>query len=81
LKTTRPIPDNASRNEDIGGMNKAGQAAPVALAPAWPRRALLGLWVLVFVLAGISLAARWDALISRLARPPVGVTAAEGALR
>ena len=61
-------------------MKKAGEAAPVAPAP-WPRRAFVGLWVLAFVLAGISLAARWDALITRLARPPVGATAAEGALR
>ena len=63
-------------------MKKTAEAAPVAPAPAaWPRRALVGLWVLVFVLAGVSLAARWDALVSRLARPPVSGSAAEGALR
>jgi hypothetical protein len=61
-------------------MKKAGEAAPVAPAP-WPRRALVGLWVLAFVLAGISLAARWDTLMTRLARPPAGASAAAGALR
>jgi hypothetical protein len=63
-------------------MKKAGEAAPVVPAPAaWPRRALVGLWLLVFVLAGVSLAARWDALVLRLARPPVSGAAAEGAFR
>lgn len=62
-------------------MNKAGEAAPVVLSPVWPRRAVVGLWVLVFVLGGIGLAARWDSLMTRLARPPAGGSAAEGALR
>ena len=38
----------------------------------WPRRAVVGLWVLAFVVAGGTLAARWDGLMERLARPPVG---------
>jgi hypothetical protein len=37
---------------------------------AWPRRALVGLFVLAFALVGGVLAARWDALMERLARPP-----------
>jgi len=37
----------------------------------WPRRALVGFWVLAFVIVGVVLALRWDALISRLARLPV----------
>jgi len=45
----------------------------------WPRRALVSLWVLAFVLAGGALAARWDALMARLAGPPA--VAVEGALR
>jgi hypothetical protein len=62
-------------------MKKAGEAAPVAPALAWPRRALVGLWVLVFVLAGVTVAARWDSLMTRLSRPPLGADAAEGAMR
>ncbi len=45
----------------------------------WPRRALVSLWVLAFVLAGGALAASWDALMARLAGPPAA--AARGALR
>jgi hypothetical protein len=63
-------------------MRKAGEAAPVAHGPAaWLRRTLVGLWLLVFVLAGVGLALRWDTLMSRLARPPLAGSAAEGALR
>ena len=43
----------------------------------WPRRALVSLWILAFALAGGALAARWDVVMARLARPP----AAGGALR
>jgi hypothetical protein len=48
---------------------------------AWPRRALVSLWVLAFVLAGGVLAVRWDALMARLARPPATGDAAGGTLR
>jgi hypothetical protein len=52
-------------------MIEAADAARPALAMAtWPRRALVGLWVLAFVAAGVGLALRWDALMSRLARLP-----------
>lgn len=44
---------------------------------AWPRRAVVGLWVLAFVLGGGTLATRWDGLMERLARPPIGGGAAE----
>ncbi len=37
----------------------------------WPRRALVGFWVLAFVVAGVVLALRWDDLITRLSRPPL----------
>ena len=47
----------------------------------WPRRAVVGLWLLTFVVGGGVLAARWDVFMARLARPPVGDTATEGALR
>ncbi|HVO10907.1 MAG TPA: hypothetical protein VMX54_09215 [Vicinamibacteria bacterium] len=59
-------------------------AEPAALPPvrrAWPRRALVGLWVVVFVLAGVGLASRWDSLVRHLSRPPVGASAADGTLR
>jgi hypothetical protein len=63
-------------------MRKAGEAAPEPHGPAaWLRRSLVGLWLLVFVLAGVGLALRWDTLMSRLARPPLAGSAAEGALR
>ena len=47
----------------------------------WPRRVVVGLWALAFVVAGGVLSARWDVLMVRLARPPVGDVAAGGALR
>jgi len=47
----------------------------------WPRRAVVGLWLLAFVVGGGVLAARWDVLMARLARPPAGDMAAEGAPR
>ena len=43
----------------------------------WPRRAVVGLWVLAFLIGGGALAASWDGLMERLARPPVGGGAAE----
>jgi type VI protein secretion system component VasF len=42
----------------------------------WPRRAVVGLWVVAYVLVGFTLAARWDLLMARLARPPVPEAAA-----
>jgi hypothetical protein len=48
-------------------------AAPVATS--WWRRALVGLWLLVLLGAGVGLALRWDVLISRLAWQP---TASQG---
>jgi hypothetical protein len=41
---------------------------------------VVGLWVLVYVVGGVSLATHWDILMARLAGPPVG-EAAEGALQ
>lgn len=43
----------------------------------WPRRALVSLWLLAFVLVGGALAARWDAVVARLA----GTPASGGAVR
>jgi hypothetical protein len=61
-------------------MKKEGEAGRGrAAGSAWPRRVLVSLWVLAFVLGGGALAARWDALMARLAGPPA--VAAEGALR
>ena len=57
------------------------KARPRRADTVWPRRAVVGLWVLAFVLAGGTLAARWDGLMERLARPPVGDTAVEAPLR
>lgn len=48
-------------------------------AAVWPRRALVSLWLVAFVLAGGALAARWDVLMARLAGPPAA--SSEGALR
>jgi hypothetical protein len=51
-------------------MHETGRAArPAPAVRTWPRRAVLGLWVLVFVVAGLELASRWDALMTRLVGP------------
>jgi hypothetical protein len=52
-------------------MKAADAARPAPAMATWPRRALVGFWVLAFVVAGVGLALRWDALMSRLARLPV----------
>ena len=59
--------------------NKSTQ--PRRVNVTWPRRAVVGLWLLAFVVGGGVLTARWDVLMAQLARPPVGETAAEGAPR
>ncbi len=51
------------------------------VSAAWPRRVVIGLWVVAFVMGGAVLSARWDVLMAWLARPPVGDVAAGGALR
>jgi hypothetical protein len=69
-------------HEAIDGDRMRGEADGTRARPAgpvWPRRALVSLWVLAFVLAGGALAASWDALMARLAGPPAA--AARGALR
>ena len=56
-------------------MRGEGESARERQAGAvWPRRALVSLWVLAFVLVGGALAARWDAVMTRLAglRPAAG---------
>jgi len=63
-------------------MRKAGEAALFPHPPStWPRRALVGLWLLAFLVAGGTLAARWDDLMARLARPPAADEAAGGPVR
>jgi hypothetical protein len=37
----------------------------------WPRRAVIGLWVAIFLVGSGALAMRWDGLMTRLARPPL----------
>lgn len=39
---------------------------------AWPRRAVIGLWLVLFVVGGGALVVNWDSLMTRLARPPLG---------
>jgi hypothetical protein len=51
------------------------------LSGAWSRRTIVGLWVVGFVLVVSVLSARWDVLMARLARPPVGDVAVEGTPR
>lgn len=60
-------------------MQGADENTRVRPGGGWPRRALVTLWVLAFVIAGGGLAARWDALMARLGGPPAA--AAGGALR
>lgn len=47
----------------------------------WPRRVVVVLWALAFIVGGGVLSARWDALMARLARPPIADGASGGALR
>ena len=61
----------------MSGEGDSARARPAGAV--WPRRALVSLWVVAFVLAGGALAASWDALMARLAGPPA--SAAGGALR
>jgi hypothetical protein len=61
-------------------MREIGSTQPRRATVAWPRRAVVGLWLLFFLVGGGALAARWDVLMARLARPPVGNVAAGGAL-
>jgi hypothetical protein len=39
---------------------------------AWPRRAVIGLWLALFFVGGGALVVNWDSLMTRLARPPLG---------
>jgi hypothetical protein len=60
-------------------MRGEGEGAGARTAGAvWPRRVLVSLWLVAFVLAGGALAASWDSLMARLAGPPA---AAGGPLR
>jgi hypothetical protein len=60
-------------------MHDSRQADGLAFARrSRSRRALLGLWVLVFVVAGFELATRWDSLLARLAGPRAASTQAGG---
>jgi hypothetical protein len=45
---------------------------------SWARRVLVGLWVAVFVVAGVELASHWDSLMSRLAGPRAASTPSGG---
>jgi len=77
------FPDNGLEPFRFGStlMREIKSTPPRRVNAMWPRRAIVGLWLLGFVLGGGVLAARWDVLMARLARPPVGDAAAEGALR
>ncbi len=54
-------------------MEAVDAARPAPATARWPRRALVGLWLLAFLVAGAGLAVRWDALMARLARLSVAV--------
>jgi hypothetical protein len=57
-----------------------GDRAPTQYSPVtWPRRTLVGLFVLAFVLTTVGLVARWDSLMLRLSRPPVSTPTPESA--
>ena len=62
----------------MGLTHETGAAASVNHSPVtWPRRTLLGFFVLAFVLATFGLVARWDSLMLRLSEPPVSTPAPE----
>jgi hypothetical protein len=48
---------------------------------AWPRRAVIGLWLVLFFVGGGALVVNWDSLMTRLARPPLGGPPASEARR
>ena len=81
MNRAAPIPDNggAGGRAVTNEMGLPDESVRARSAGAlWPRRALVSLWVLAFVLAGGLLAARWDSLMARLAGPPA---ASQGAVR
>jgi hypothetical protein len=76
LNRPRAIPDNfVEANGLIQGTGDAG-ARNHSPAP-WSRRALVGLFVLAFVLTTVGLLARWDRLMLQLSAPPVSTPASE----
>ena len=77
------FPDNARESGAIRFLMRLedSRTPPRPAGTEWPRRVLVGLWALAFVVGGGVLSARWDVLMARLARPPAGSGAAEGVLR
>jgi hypothetical protein len=77
----RFLDNEAARGRPIAIAREAREESERARArgAAWPRRVIVSLWVLAFAIAGGVLAARWDALMARLAGPPAA--AAGGAFR
>jgi hypothetical protein len=52
-----------------------GERDPVREArPRWPRRLLVGLWLLVFASAGTGVALSWDRIVDTLTRRPAPTT-------
>jgi hypothetical protein len=80
LNREAPFPDNghASLAVSILMREEDGNTRLRLGGADWPRRVVVGLWVVAFVLGGGVLSARWDVLMTRLARPPVGDVAAGG---
>ena len=75
-----PFPDNGLAGPAVSIlMRQEDSTTGLRLAgAAWPRKVVVTLWVVVFVLGGSVLSARWDVLMTRLARPPVGDVATGG---
>jgi len=88
LNPKPPIPDNGVER---AAPNRRGGGAPDAasdqmkdmrestrarsLQGEWWRRAVISLWVAIFLVGGGALAANWDTLMARLARPPLSAAA------
>ncbi len=80
-------------NREVRFLDNAPESGPISIlmrhedsnkrprltSGVWSRRVVVGLWVVGFVLGGGVLSARWDVLMARLARPPVGDLAVGGA--
>lgn len=76
------FPDNAlGRSDSILMKHRNSDTGSRPTSAEWPRQVVLALWALAFVVGGGVLSARWDALMARLARPPIGDVAAGGTLR
>jgi len=78
LNADASFPDNGPVERPANQMrdNRETPWSP-SLGGVWPRRAVIGLWVVIFLAGGSALALKWDGLMAKLARPPAADASAE----